>query len=366
MKSILSFFCLLLLLALYAVRVKAQIHPQEQPKPADPIVFDMGIRQIRKNMMPDFRYKYDDYLQYSPAVVMFGMKAFGYQGRSSWGRMLVSDAFSVAVMAAVTNAVKYSVRRLRPDETSRNSFPSGHTATAFMAATMLHKEYGWRSPWFSIGGYSVAALVGVSRIMNNRHWATDVFAGGVIGVGSVHLGYFLSDLIFKDKHINSAYVKPDIFAYDLSRCYYQAGLWFSRRFVLGCASLKENDIVPTAGSSAGLGLMLPVVPKAGVALRGSANLLDFNQSDVNMYNLLVGGYWMYPLRKLVEFDLKALVGYDWSRIGNGVDVVAQAAVSLRAGELFRIKAFAEYETFGLKAATYIHSVSLGLTTSFCW
>ena len=55
MKSILSFFCLLLLLDLYAVRVQAQIHPQEQPKPADPIVCEMGIRQMRMNMRPEVR-----------------------------------------------------------------------------------------------------------------------------------------------------------------------------------------------------------------------------------------------------------------------------------------------------------------------
>ena len=44
----------------------------------------------------------------------------------------------------------------------------------------------------------------------------------------------------------------------------------------------------------------------------------------------------------------------------------QAAVALRAGEYFRIKAFTEFEAFGLKDATYVHSVSLGLATSFCW
>ena len=118
---------------------------------------------------------------------MVGMKACGYESRSSWGRMLASDAFPAGVMAIAVNSLKYSIGRLRPDGTSYNSFPSGHTATAFMTASMLHMEYGWRSPWFSIGGYAAAAVTGVSRIMNNRHWMTDVVAGAAIGIGSTDI-----------------------------------------------------------------------------------------------------------------------------------------------------------------------------------
>ena len=51
-----------------------------------------------------------------------------------------------ALMATAVNSLKYSCKVMRPDGSTRNSFPSGHTATAFMAATMLHKEYGHLSP----------------------------------------------------------------------------------------------------------------------------------------------------------------------------------------------------------------------------
>ena len=138
---------------------------------------DTDIHTIRNLQIPTFRYHYDDYLQYAPVMLTVGMKTYGIDGRSSsWSRMLVSDAFSVAVMAATVNGIKYSVGRLRPDGSAYNSFPSGHTATAFMSATMLHMEYGWKNPWYSIGGYTAAAVTGVSRIMNNRHWLTDVLA----------------------------------------------------------------------------------------------------------------------------------------------------------------------------------------------
>ena len=112
--------------------------------------YDRDFRRLRNGYAPSFHQKYDDWLQYAPAGAMVAMKACGVQSRSSWGRMLVSDAFSAGLMAIAVNSLKYSCRVMRPDGSTRNSFPSGHTATAFMTATMLHKEYGHRSPWYSI------------------------------------------------------------------------------------------------------------------------------------------------------------------------------------------------------------------------
>ena len=230
------------MLMLLPVRSIAQDTPKQN--------FDMDILMLRNTVIPDFRHHYDDYTQYAPAALMVGMKACGYKGRSSWGRMLVSDAFSVASMAALVNGIKYTVSRVRPDQSASNSFPSGHTATAFMTATMLHMEYEGRSPWLSIGGYTLAALTGVSRVLNNRHWVTDVAAGAAIGIGSVHLGYFITDLIFKDKHLNSAYEEPEFF-YDTSARHYAAELLFGRRFVIGAEGRKAMGIIPQRGSLAG-------------------------------------------------------------------------------------------------------------------
>ncbi len=158
------------------------------------------FRSLRNAFVPKFEHHYDDYLQYVPAVGMLGLKLAGVEGRSSWGRMLVSDAFSVALMAAAVNSIKMTSNVMRPDGSSRNSFPSGHTATVFMAATMLHKEYGLtRSPWYSIAGYSIATFTGISRQLNNRHWLSDVMVGAGIGILSTELGYFFADLIFKEK-----------------------------------------------------------------------------------------------------------------------------------------------------------------------
>ncbi len=61
-----------------------------------------------------------------------------------------------------------------------SSFPSGHTTVAFAAATVFALEYSDK-PWVPIIAYSSATLIGLSRITENKHWATDVFAGAVVG-----------------------------------------------------------------------------------------------------------------------------------------------------------------------------------------
>ena len=179
---------------------------------------DRGFRYLRNDYIPTFRYHYDDYLQYAPAALMLGLKAGGVKGRSSWGRMLVSDAFSAALMAGAVNTLKYTCKMTRPDGSNRHSFPSGHTATAFMTATMLYKEYGARSPWYSIAGYSMATATGVSRMLNNKHWLSDVMVGAGIGILSVELGYLFADLIYKDRGRNDLSKQDYEFLYDRFRC----------------------------------------------------------------------------------------------------------------------------------------------------
>ena len=63
---------------------------------------------------------------------------------------------------------------------SFDAFPSGHTATAFSIATVFALQYKDR-PVIPIISYSAATLVGISRLTEHAHWASDVFLGAVFG-----------------------------------------------------------------------------------------------------------------------------------------------------------------------------------------
>ena len=160
-----------------------------------------AFAQQRKHaLLTEFKTRIDDYAQFFGPVLTTGLKIGGYESRSDWGRYLSSVAMSYGIMAGLVNGIKYTAKEMRPDGSTANSWPSGHTATAFVGATILHKEYGLtRSPWFSIAGYGVATATGVMRVLNNRHWVSDVLSGAGIGIMSTELAYALSDVFFKGK-----------------------------------------------------------------------------------------------------------------------------------------------------------------------
>ncbi len=153
-------------------------------------------------LLTNFHSEIDNYTQFAPAVLAAGLNFSGVEGRSDTWRFLASTAMSYAIMAGFVNSIKYTAQEMRPDGSTRNSWPSGHTATAFVSASILHKEYGLtRSPIYSVAGYAVATATGIMRVLNNRHWVSDVLSGAGIGIMSTELAYGLSDIIFKGNHL---------------------------------------------------------------------------------------------------------------------------------------------------------------------
>lgn len=221
------------------------------------------FRTLRNRFQPAFHLRYDDYTQYVPLAATWGLKLAGLEGRSSWKELTVSNVFSAALMAGFVNALKYTTKETRPDNSSNNSFPSGHTATAFMCATILHKEYGMISPWFSIGGYTFAGLTGITRQLNNRHWIGDVLVGAGIGMISTDLGYFLSDLIFKRKYTDTWKGKTDYDRYDAP-----SFLSFSMGAASGPSLLRTAELYDTENGSP-LGMKLKAGTATTVSIEGA-------------------------------------------------------------------------------------------------
>lgn len=85
-------------------------------------------------------------------------------------------------MELTTYSLKFAVPEQRPNG-GQQSFPSGHTASAFMGAEFIRKEYGWG---WGTPAYLAASYVGWSRVASDNHWTHDVIAGAAIGILSNH------------------------------------------------------------------------------------------------------------------------------------------------------------------------------------
>jgi membrane-associated phospholipid phosphatase len=86
---------------------------------------------------------------------------------------------SVLIAEGLTQALKYTTRRERPDLSGRNSFPSGHAADTFAFATALERHLGWRG---AVPAYIFSSYVAISRLPANRHWLSDAVFGSTVGI----------------------------------------------------------------------------------------------------------------------------------------------------------------------------------------
>jgi membrane-associated phospholipid phosphatase len=154
---------------------------------------DLNIKQERDENFPRFRNRADDYLQFAPVLAgyMFGIiknknQLWMYTKRLCMSEMMVGFFVPrLKTLSRVTN----------PDSESYNAFPSGHTAQAFAAATLFCDHFANHKPLLIGLTYTTATAVGCLRILNNKHWATDVIAGAGFGVFSAKV----SEAVFNDK-----------------------------------------------------------------------------------------------------------------------------------------------------------------------
>lgn len=155
----------------------------------------------------------EDALQYSPYAAYYGMQLCGMRGIHDYVDKTILLGTSALLMAVTVKTLKYTTHVERPDGSQDNSFPSGHSAIAFMGAELLRHEYPRCLPAW-IGGYAVATLTAALRLHNHRHWLTDVTAGAGIGVLSVNAAYWLYPwmcrMIFRGRVNHNILLAPSV------------------------------------------------------------------------------------------------------------------------------------------------------------
>ncbi|HTJ48822.1 MAG TPA: phosphatase PAP2 family protein [Cyclobacteriaceae bacterium] len=158
------------------------------------------VHKRRNEWASGFHTHVDNYLQYAPIAAVYGLNAAGIKGEHDLANQTALLVKSEILMTAMVFPLKKFTAVPRPDTGAPTSFPSGHTAQAFAAATFLHKEYGKDHPWYSVMAYGTATAVGVLRVLNNRHWVSDVLAGAGIGILATNLAYLTHQNKWGKKH----------------------------------------------------------------------------------------------------------------------------------------------------------------------
>ena len=154
---------------------------------------------IRNNINSDNEktFPLDEGTQSLAFISVYGLNLFGVKGKNNFKDRSIVLATAYLLMGSSVTVLKNTTKRQRPNQTGFTSFPSGHTATAFMGAEFLYQEYKAVSPWYGVSGYFIAAGIGYLRMYNNKHWFSDVVAAAGIGILSTKIAYWVKPFFKK-------------------------------------------------------------------------------------------------------------------------------------------------------------------------
>lgn len=232
----------------------------------------------------------------------------------------VSAASSLAVNAALTELLKRSVDRMRPNGEDSHSFPSRHTSWAFTASTILSNELYNHSPWWAVGAQAAASAVGFQRVATRHHYGSDVIAGAGLGIVSTQFSYWLCGKLLNHKAEKRLPVSDNDFRPSVA-------MTSEAVFNMG------SDIA--TGFGVAIKGLLPLSPHWGLAmtLRGNTAPVVVNDTylnPLNAYGASVGaaGHFRLPVKALaIETTLQAgmmrllaVKGWPHSRYGFEGDI----------------------------------------------
>ena len=156
--------------------------------------FEKNLQTDIQNSVGDnYETSIDDYLVFVPIAQMYAADAFGMKAKNHWFDQTKYLGISNVATFAITELLKSTITKTRPNGDPQ-SFPSGHTSLAFTNATVLMNEFQDTSPIFAYSGYAFAATTGVFRMLNNKHYLSDVLVGAGIGIFVTQLVYHFEPL----------------------------------------------------------------------------------------------------------------------------------------------------------------------------
>lgn len=154
---------------------------------------------------PYFSTPIDNYLRYAPALAVYGMDVLGLKAKNNVIDRSVMLLIATTITSTSVTFSKNNISRIRPGG-GNHSFPSSHTAMAFMTAELMHQEYKDEYPLISLLGYATATATGVLRLYNGAHWVSDIVAGAGYGILSAKISYLLypvlKQMVYHENPVN--------------------------------------------------------------------------------------------------------------------------------------------------------------------
>lgn len=292
------------------------------------------VQKTRNRYIPKFNSDLDDFTQYAPIAMVYALNLSGVKGRNTIEDASRNLGLSFIVNSIAVRGLKLLTQVERPDGTAKSAFPSGHTATAFAAATFLHKEYGQTvSPYFSFGAYSTATVTGIFRQLNNRHWISDVLFGAGIGIMGTELIYYIFDEKKSDKEEDPFHFL--VLSKDDKNLFFRYNLSYARVIDIeedaqhfpdhGFGFGLESAYYFTKNYGFGGHVKMASFPLSNTTINYSEQFPQLNENEsaeaFGLSAIMMGPYFKLDLKKHSQIQLKLLYGAFMFANGNlSVDV----------------------------------------------
>lgn len=155
----------------------------------NPVYDRFDFRTDLRSAFPNFRGStIDDYLIYSPYVLLAGLNLVKINCQNDF----INTGLIIIKAEIINVGVMFALKRLTAIQRPNGepwAWPSGHTSEAFLAATIVNREFRHKTPWIGVAAYGLAGTVGFFRMLNNKHWLSDVVAGAGLGILSANVTY---------------------------------------------------------------------------------------------------------------------------------------------------------------------------------